>query len=132
MVPTGFYYLNPCVSLLLFLISLTVASACLTGAFAPDLTRVIVLPSWIHLARFAGSFAAEQHSYFRIVNSDLDTDKMTAIIPPTSTGVDHIGWMTRGTWDATVQTLRIQDDLQLPLKGNDVYTILFLEEMYGR
>jgi NitT/TauT family transport system substrate-binding protein len=65
-------------------------------------------------------------------NADLESEKMTASIPLINTGEDHIGWMKRETWDAMEQTLRAQGDLKQPLKVDDVYTLQFLEEIYGK
>ncbi len=65
-------------------------------------------------------------------NADLEAEKMIASIPLINTGEDHIGWMKRETWDAMVQTLRKQGDLKQSLRVEDVYTMQFLEEMYGK
>jgi NitT/TauT family transport system substrate-binding protein len=65
-------------------------------------------------------------------NADLEADKMVASIPLINTGEDHIGWMKQESWEALAQTLRIQGDLKQPLNVDDVYTMQFLEEMYGK
>jgi NitT/TauT family transport system substrate-binding protein len=57
---------------------------------------------------------------------------MTASIPLINTGEDHIGWMKPQIWDAMAQTLRTQGDLKKPLQVEDVYTMKFLEEIYGK
>jgi NitT/TauT family transport system substrate-binding protein len=65
-------------------------------------------------------------------NAGLEADKMIASIPLINTGEDHIGWMKHETRDAMVQTLRAQGDLKQPLQVDDIYTMQFLEEMYGK
>jgi NitT/TauT family transport system substrate-binding protein len=65
-------------------------------------------------------------------NPDLEAAKMIASIPLINTGEDPIGWMKRDGWDAMARTLRAQGDLEQPLKIDDVYTMQFLEEMYGK
>jgi NitT/TauT family transport system substrate-binding protein len=57
---------------------------------------------------------------------------MTASIPLINTGEDHVGWMKPETWETMAQTLRQQGDLDKPLQVDDVYTMQFLEEIYGR
>jgi hypothetical protein len=48
-----------------------------------------------------------------------------------NTGEDFIGWMKPELWEGMEQTLREQDVLTDSLDVHQVYTLQFLEEIYG-
>jgi NitT/TauT family transport system substrate-binding protein len=67
-------------------------------------------------------------------NADLrhETAQMTASLPLVNTGEDHIGWMKPEIWAGMEKTLRDQSVLTTPLDVTQVYTMQFLEEIYGK
>jgi NitT/TauT family transport system substrate-binding protein len=62
----------------------------------------------------------------------LENAKMIASLPLINTGEDHIGWMKSEIWAGMEQTLREQSVLTTPLEVTQVYTMRFLEEIYGK
>jgi NitT/TauT family transport system substrate-binding protein len=90
------------------------------------------LKGWTYALEHPEAIGTYISKYSPDANTDLEADKMIASIPLINTGEDHIGWMKRDTWDAMAQTLRAQGDLKQPLKIDDVYTMQFLEETYGK
>jgi len=67
-------------------------------------------------------------------NADLqhETAQMTASLPLINTGEDNIGWMKPETWSGMEKTLREQGLLIAPLDISQVYTMQFLDEIYGK
>jgi len=61
----------------------------------------------------------------------LETDQMIASLPLINTGEDHIGWMKPEVWAGMEQTLRDQGALTKPVQITEVYTLQFLQEIYG-
>jgi NitT/TauT family transport system substrate-binding protein len=101
----------------------------------PDLVQRFVratLRGWTYALENPESIGAYIKKYNPDANADLEADKMTASIPLINTGEDHVGWMKPETWDAMAQTLHTQGDLKKPLRIEDVYTMQFLEEIYGK
>jgi NitT/TauT family transport system substrate-binding protein len=90
------------------------------------------LMGWTYALENPESIGAYIKKYNPDANAELEADKMTASIPLINTGEDHVGWMKPETWEAMAQTLRTQGDLKKPLRVDDVYTMQFLEEMYGK
>jgi NitT/TauT family transport system substrate-binding protein len=90
------------------------------------------LRGWTYALENPESIGAFIVKYTPDANPKLEADKLIASIPLINTGEDHIGWMQRDTWNTMAQTLRTQGDLKQPLKVDDVYTMQFLEEMYGK
>jgi hypothetical protein len=60
-----------------------------------------------------------------------ENDSMSASIPLINTGEDQIGCIQPTVWDGMVKTLRDQDVLTKPLNPRDVYTLQFVQELYG-
>ncbi len=90
------------------------------------------LKGWMYALENPEEIGSYIGKYAPDANANLESEKMTASIPLINTGEDHIGWMKRDTWNAMEQTLRAQGDLKQPLKVDDVYTLKFLEEIYGK
>lgn len=65
-------------------------------------------------------------------DASLENEKMTASIPLVNTGEDFIGWMKPEIWAGMEQTLREQGVLTAPLDVTQVYTLQFLQEIYGK
>jgi hypothetical protein len=57
---------------------------------------------------------------------------MTASLPLVNTGEDFIGWMRPEVWAGMEKTLREQGVLTNTLDVEQVYTLQFLEEIYGK
>jgi NitT/TauT family transport system substrate-binding protein len=101
----------------------------------PDLVRRFMratLKGWTYalenpeeIGTFAQQFAPQ-------LNPATEAEKMIAGIPLINTGEDSIGWMKPETWNAMAEALRTQGDLKQPLHVEDLYTMQFLEEMYGK
>ncbi len=101
----------------------------------PDLVRRFMratLKGWTYALENPEAIGSYIGKYAPNANANLESEKMTASIPLINTGEDHIGWMKRETWDDMEQTLRTQGDLKQPLKVDDLYTMQFLEEIYGK
>ena len=56
---------------------------------------------------------------------------MTTSLPLINTGEDHIGWMKPEIWAGMEQTLREQGVLTATLDVTQVYTLQFLQAIYG-
>jgi NitT/TauT family transport system substrate-binding protein len=61
----------------------------------------------------------------------FETDIMVASLPLVNTGEDHIGWMKPEGWIGMEQTLRAQGVLTRSVPLTEVYTLQFLQEIYG-
>ncbi|MBU2600872.1 MAG: ABC transporter substrate-binding protein [Actinobacteria bacterium] len=61
----------------------------------------------------------------------LENLRMSIMLPLVNTGQDHIGWMRPETWTGMEKTLREQGVITQPLDVTQVYTLQFLEEIYG-
>jgi hypothetical protein len=57
---------------------------------------------------------------------------MIASLPLVNTGEDFIGWMKPEVWAGMEHTLREQHVLTDPVELEQVYTLQFLEEIYGK
>jgi NitT/TauT family transport system substrate-binding protein len=49
-----------------------------------------------------------------------------------NTGEDHIGWMKPEIWAGMQQNLSEQGVIPAPLNVTQVYTMQFLQEIYGK
>ena len=62
---------------------------------------------------------------------DLESAKMTASLPLVNTGEDQIGWMEPVIWEEMMQTLLEQEVLTAPIDITEVYTLQYIQELYG-
>ena len=62
---------------------------------------------------------------------ELETAKMTASLPLVHTGEDHIGWMRAEVWQGMHDILLEQGILAGPVDVDKVYTMEFLQTIYG-
>lgn len=69
--------------------------------------------------------------YARETDADLQMQMMEASVPLIHTGEDQIGWMRPKVWQETHDLLLEQGLLGAPLELEQVYTLHFLEEIYG-
>ncbi len=65
------------------------------------------------------------------LEKDHETAMMQAGIPLIHTGEDHIGWMKEEVWQLTHAAMLDQDILTDPLDVSQVYTMRFLQQIYG-
>jgi len=70
-------------------------------------------------------------SYAPQADAALETLKMRATQTLVNTGEDRIGWMREDRWAQTAEILREQGALSTPVKLDDVYTLAFLQKIYG-
>ncbi len=64
-------------------------------------------------------------------DADFESASMVASLPYVNTGEDHIGWMKPEIWDGMLQTMRLEGEVTTPLDIKDVYTMQFLQQIYG-
>jgi NitT/TauT family transport system substrate-binding protein len=63
---------------------------------------------------------------------EMEAAKMIKSIPLVNTGDDLIGWMKAELWNEMADNLRKQGALTKPLNIDQVYTLQFLQEIYGK
>jgi NitT/TauT family transport system substrate-binding protein len=63
---------------------------------------------------------------------DVQAEMFFASIPLFHTGENHIGWMLHEVWQGMHDTLLEQGILEEPVDLDTVYTMQFLESIYGR
>jgi NitT/TauT family transport system substrate-binding protein len=71
-------------------------------------------------------------TYLPSADPVLENAKMVVSLPLINTGQDHIGWMKADTWSSMEQTLREEKVLTSPLDIRQVYTLQFLDQIYGK
>jgi NitT/TauT family transport system substrate-binding protein len=64
-------------------------------------------------------------------DSAFETASMVSSLPYINTGEDHIGWMRPEVWEGMAQTMRDEGILTAPLEIAEVYTLEFLQQIYG-
>ena len=101
----------------------------------PDLvgrfTRA-VLKGWTYVVENPSNIGAFIREYNPELDPVAEIENMTASIPLVNTGEDSIGWMKPKIWAGMEQTLREQGVLTNALDIEQVYTMQFLEDIYGK
>jgi NitT/TauT family transport system substrate-binding protein len=64
-------------------------------------------------------------------DSAFETASMVASLPYINTGEDYIGWMKPDVWQKMALTMHDQGDLTTPVDISEVYTLQFIEQIYG-
>ena len=90
------------------------------------------LKGWTYAVENPADVSALVQKYNPDADPDLEIKKMTASIPLVNTGEDFIGWMKPQIWAEMAETLREQGVLTEPLDVTQVYTLQFIEEIYGK
>ena len=106
-----------------------------TIAASPDLVLGFLratLKGWTFAVENPTAIAPMVRAYAPQADAALETAKMTASIPLVNTGEDYIGWMKAEIWAGMEQTMREQGVLTLPLDVTQVYTMQFLNKVYGK
>jgi NitT/TauT family transport system substrate-binding protein len=101
----------------------------------PDLVQRFTraaLKGWTYAVENPTSIGAYVQKYNPEADPALENDKMTASIPLVNTGEDFIGWMKPEVWAGMEQTLREQGVLKNKLDVAQVYTMQFVNEIYGK
>jgi NitT/TauT family transport system substrate-binding protein len=101
----------------------------------PDIVRRFTraaLKGWTYAVENPRSTGAFVQQYNPQADPELENDKVTASIPLINTGVDFIGWMEPEMWAGMERTLREQGVLTETQDVEQVYTLQFLEEIYGK
>jgi NitT/TauT family transport system substrate-binding protein len=69
--------------------------------------------------------------YARVPDREFQTAMMESLLPLVHTGENQVGWMTPEAWQEMHRILLEQGLLPGPLDLNSVYTMRFLETVYG-
>ena len=101
----------------------------------PDLVQRFTratLKGWTYAVENPETTGAIVQKYKPDADPDLEVARMEASIPLVNTGEDFIGWMKPETWEGMQQILREQGALKNLMDVTQVYTLQFLEEIYGK
>jgi len=101
----------------------------------PDLVKRFLratLKGWSYLIENPAEIGAMIIKYKPNANQPQEIAGMTASIPLINTGEDPIGWMNPDRWRGMGKILRQQGVLTKPLDITQVYTMQFLQEIYGK
>jgi NitT/TauT family transport system substrate-binding protein len=90
------------------------------------------LEGWSYAIENPAETAAMVLAYNPQADIALEKEKLIAIVPLVNTGEDNIGWMKSEVWEGMAQTLFEQGILTQALDVSQVYTLKFLEEIYGQ
>lgn len=100
----------------------------------PDLVRRFLratLQGWDYIIRNPEQTGELVALYNPEADVALENIRMTVLLPLVHTGENHIGWMKPDVWAGMEQTLRQQGVLTQPLDVTQVYTVQFLQTIYG-
>ena len=100
----------------------------------PDLVQRFTratLKGWTYAIENPAKTGAVVHKYELNADEALENARMIASLPLVNTGEDYIGWMKPEVWSAMAQTLREQDVLTRTVDIDQVYTLQFLQAVYG-
>lgn len=101
----------------------------------PDLVQRFTraaLKGWTYAVENPTSIGNYVQKYNPEADPALENDKMAASIPLVNTGEDFIGWMKPEVWAGMEQTLQEQGVLTNKLDVTQVYTMQFVNEIYGK
>jgi NitT/TauT family transport system substrate-binding protein len=90
------------------------------------------LKGWTYAVENPDTIGAYVQVYQPDADPELEVARMIASIPLVNTGEDFIGWMKPQIWMGMERTLREQDVLATSLDISQVYTLQFVEEIYGK
>jgi NitT/TauT family transport system substrate-binding protein len=100
----------------------------------PDLvTRFLraTLRGWQQAVEDPEVAAAITQKYALAAYVEFQGEMMKSSVPFIHTGEDHIGWMSAEAWEEMHHLLLEQDLLAQPVDLQSVYTMEFLEKIYG-
>ena len=100
----------------------------------PDLvTRFLraTLRGWRELIEDPEGAMAATLEYVQEADAEIQTQMMEASLPLVHTGEDQIGWMKAQVWQGMHDMLLEQGVLDEPVDLHEVYTMEFLQKVYG-
>jgi len=100
----------------------------------PDLvTRFLraTLRGWHQAVEYPETAAAITKKYALAAYGEFQNEMMKSSVPFIHTGEDHIGWMKAEAWEQMHRLLLEQGLLAQPVDLQGVYTMEFLEKIYG-
>jgi NitT/TauT family transport system substrate-binding protein len=100
----------------------------------PELVRRFTratLKGWTYAVENPDSIGAIVKKYKVDADEAVENTKMTASLPLVNTGEDFIGWIKPQVWENMAITLREQGTLTKAVDITQVYTLQFLQEIYG-
>ncbi len=103
-------------------------------ASAPDVVGRFLkasLKGWQRMADNPDEAGALTALYAPDADQAKEVERLRIARPLIVTGEDFIGWMRPEVWEGTVATLRGQNLLSGPVEATDLYTMRFLNEIYG-
>ncbi len=86
---------------------------------------------WMYVVENPQSVGQMVLHYNPKADAELESASMVASLPYVNTGEDHIGWMKAEIWDGMLQTMRSEGEIMTSLDIKDVYTMAFLQRIYG-
>ncbi len=89
------------------------------------------LQGWTYAIEHPEDMGALVLQYDPQADVALETTKMTDSVPLIHTGEDHIGWMRADRWQGMYDILLDQGLLAGPVDVDAVYTMEFLQSIYG-
>jgi NitT/TauT family transport system substrate-binding protein len=89
------------------------------------------LQGWTYVVENPQSVGPMVIQYNPEADSAFETASMVASLPYINTGEDYIGWMKPELWEGMAQTMRDEGVLTGPLDITDVYTMEFVQQIYG-
>lgn len=90
------------------------------------------LEGWMFAVENPDAVAPMVQKYNPNADAAHETSQMLAGIPLVNTGEDFIGWMEPEVWIGMESILREEGVLTAPLDVADVYTMDFLQEIFGK
>ena len=90
------------------------------------------LKGWTYAIENPAQVAPMVAKYNPTANAVHETAQMIASIPLVNTGEDSIGWMKPEMWTGMEKVLREQGVLTNTVDVGQVYTLQFLQEIYGK
>lgn len=89
------------------------------------------LRGWTYAVENPGAIGPMVLQYKADADAEDETEKMEASLPLIHTGEDQIGWMRDEVWEGMHQILLEQGILDQPVGLDEVYTMEFLQTVYG-
>lgn len=93
--------------------------------------RATLTRGWRNIVRAPDTAGPLTALYDPDVDQTIENNYMTAMVPLIATGEVEIGWMEPDTWAAMADDLVSTGVLDQPIDPTDLYTMRFLEEIYG-
>lgn len=86
---------------------------------------------WASAVENPQSIGAMVLHYKPQADAAFESASMAASIPYINTGEDHIGWMNADKWKGMLRSMRAEGEVNSTLDIKDVYTMEFVQQIYG-